>query len=169
MATRHATRRDSNHNVASQLQEWGRSKREGFAALNLLAAQVVAAASRVLGGDKLDEIDNGAIGRAIDFYISQAAVIRYVERGGNGPAPKKLASFGLGSDILLEKQPRSEDPEHTAQSFERVASDLKEFKAHQDVARAKRIYRRFGQLARAARAQAGSAGHRRSSVGLPNF
>ena len=151
---------------AGDLHEWPRHKREDFTGINLLAAQVAAAASRVIEGEVLDDADRRAIGRVADLYRSQAEVIRYVERGGTGQAPLKLASIGLNADVLLANPPTSEDPERTAKSFDRVVTVLNEFAANPSQDRAATIYGQFRELARVARALAGSPGHRPSKVSL---
>jgi hypothetical protein len=143
-----------------------RQQRELYASLGVMAAQVMVAASRVLSEDGLEPIDKRVLSRTADLLRAQARAIRFVESGGTGHAPRKLAASSVATGLMFPERPA--DPETLAKEFDKVAADVARLASRKVTrATAQDLYERFAQMALTARSSAGSSGHRRPKVGLP--
>src|SRR6267378_5301782 len=99
-----------------------RQQRELYASIGVMAAQVVVAASRIMTRERLEPIDKRVLSRTVDLLHAQARAIRFVDSGGSGQAPLRLAASSVTTGLIFPERPA--DAEALAKEFDKVAAEV---------------------------------------------
>lgn len=131
--------------------------------VGLLGARTAAILRRIIGGERIEDVDRVILTRAMDVMNATADAVEGITESGHARPSSQVLGFGAMA-FTLESAAGSVPPSDLPRFLRGVAVSLETLREHADVSVAKRTLPIFALLADLATRSAGTSGEGASSL-----